>query len=236
MDCQEFCRLILRNLDRLEKSSYYFVLRRNMKSLNPRHRHTKSGQITVALYRISQAIHHLLRRRAEQTNLSAAQVQALLFLKHTRSTAHTIGGVAKGLALAYATTSAMADALERKGLVERQTLERDRRTIALRLTPQGEVTSSLLEDVLDQIEHIIENLPVDEQEVLQRVIQKIVFHLSQNGHIQLYDMCWHCQFFRRNAHPEDPARPHHCTFIDAPLAEADTYFDCPDFQPQAERR
>lgn len=68
-----------------------------MKALNPHYRQSLRGLLAVALYRISQAIQYLLRRRAEQESLSAAQVQALLFLKHSHSSAHTMGGLAKGL-------------------------------------------------------------------------------------------------------------------------------------------
>lgn len=201
------------------------------KALNPRYRHSFSGQIAVALYRVAQAVQHLVRRRAEETHLSTAQVQALLFLRTSRPSAHTIGGVAKGIGLAYPTTSAMVDALERKGLVERQPLASDRRSVALRLTPQGKTQSEALEDLLDEVEKAIQTLSESEQAALQRSLQQIIHRLNQAGYIHLHDMCWHCQFFRQNAHPEDPRGPHHCAFINAPLAEQDTYLDCPDFQP-----
>lgn len=83
-----------------------------MKALNLHYRQSPSGQLAVARYCISQAIQYLLRHCAEPENLSAAQVQALLFLKHSRSSAHTMGGLAKGMALSYPTISAMVDALE----------------------------------------------------------------------------------------------------------------------------
>lgn len=207
-----------------------------MRALNPRYRQSPSGKIAVALYRVAQAVQHLIRYRAEQEDLSAAQVQALLFLNTSRSSAHTIGGLAKGIALTYPTTSAMVDALERKGLVERHPLESDRRTVTLRLTPHGKAKSTDLEDLLDEVEQAIQNLPQAEQASLHRALQQIIAHLNQAGYIHLHDMCWHCQFFRYNVHPEDPRGAHHCAFMDAPLAEQDTYFDCPDFKPQEERR
>ena len=207
-----------------------------MKALNPRYRHSPAGQLAVALYRISQAIQYLLRQRAEQESLSAAQVQALLFLKHSRTSAHTMGGLAKGIALAYPTISAMVDALERKGLVRRQVLESDRRTITLRLTPEGEKLSGDLENLLDEIEQAIQALPQAQQEALNQAARQIIYRLNAAGYIHLHEMCWHCQFFRQNAHPDDPHGPHHCAFMDAPLAEADTYLDCPDFHPDPERR
>lgn len=202
-----------------------------MRALNPRYRHSPSGQIAVALYRIAQAIHSLLRHRAAKEDLSAAQVQALVFLHTTRPSAQTIGGLAEGIGLAYLTVSAMVDALERKELVERHPLESDRRTITLRLTSQGKTKSVSLENLLDEVEQTIQSLPSTEQAALQRALQHIIARLNEAGYIHPYDMCWHCQFFQQNAHPDNPRGPHHCAFVDAPLTEPDTYLDCPDFQP-----
>ncbi len=202
-----------------------------MKSLNPRHRHTLSGQVTIALYRITQAIEYLLRDRGKRAQLSPAQIQALLFLKHARSTAHTVSGLAGRLGVTLATTSGVVDALESKQLLRREQMEEDQRVVRLLLTPEGERKAAELEDVLDEVEAAIASLPEDEQAVLKRATQAIVRRLQLAGYVKVYDMCWNCQFFRRDAHPHDPRGPHHCAFIDAPLPEAETYCDCPDFVP-----
>lgn len=203
-----------------------------MKPFDPRHRaETPSGALTIAFYRIAQAIEHMLRRRGEATQLSPAQVQTLLFLKFARPGVHTIGGLAQRLMSTYATASGVADALERKGLVKRAPLAEDRRTITLSLTAKGKRQAEALEDVLDEIEAAIAALSPEEQNALLRATQTIVRRLQEAGHVSVYEMCWHCQFFRRNAHPDDPRGPHHCAFVDAPLPEADTYLECPDFVP-----
>lgn len=200
-----------------------------MRSLNPRNRTTPAGAIAVALYRIGQAIDRLWRRRGEAEQLSPAQMQALLFLRHGRPAARTIGGLAQQLAATYATTSGVVDALERKGLAERRLLDEDRRVVGMALTASGERQAEALEDLLDDIEDAIAALPEADQEAMLRATQAIVRRLQMSGHVHVYEMCWGCQFFRRDAHPEDPRGPHHCAFVDAPLAEPDTYFECPDF-------
>lgn len=43
--------------------------------------------------------------------------------------------------------------------------------------------------------------------------------LQQTGHIRVYETCWNCQFFRKDTHSDEPRGCHHCTFVDAPLAE-----------------
>lgn len=190
-----------------------------------------AGAAAIALYRISQAIGHMLRRRGEQEGLSPAQIQALLFLRFVRPGARTIGGLAQRLAATYATTSGVTDALERKRLIERQRHPDDARSVMLELTEEGRRRADALEDVLDEIEEAVAALPEDEQQVLLRAAQAIVGRLQQAGHVQIYEMCWGCQFFRRDAHPDDPRGPHHCAFVDAPLAEPNTYRECPDFIP-----
>jgi hypothetical protein len=101
----------------------------------------------------------------------------------------------------------------------------------LTLTTQGEHEAILLEDVLDEIQHVVAALPDHDQEVLIQTTQSIIRHLQERGYVKVYEMCWGCQFFRRNAHPDDPRGPHHCAYVDAPLPEQHTYFECPDFTP-----
>ncbi len=201
------------------------------RAVNPRQRNTLPGQIAVALYRISQAVGRILRERGKQAGLSPAQVESLLFLKHARPQARTIGGLAERLGVSYATSSGVADALENKRLVRRAPLPDDQRVVSLRLTSEGTTQADRLEDLLDEIESAIDSLPDKDQAALRRATQAIVYRLQQAGYVKVYEMCWNCQFFRKNAHPDDPAGRHHCAFMDAPLPEEDTCFECPDFQP-----
>jgi hypothetical protein len=85
--------------------------------------------------------------------------------------------------------------------------------------------------VLGDLEEAIAQLPEREQEALLHATQAIVRKLQDKGHVRVYEMCWNCQFFRYNAHPQDARGPHHCAFVDAPLPEPDTYRECPDFVP-----
>lgn len=192
------------------------------------------GAITIALHRIAQAMGRMLRLRGETEGLSPAQIQALLFLRYARPGVRTIGGLAQRLAVSYATASGIADALERKGLLRRRPLESDRRTVTLHLTRKGLARAGNLEDVLDEIEAAVASLPAAEQRALLRATQAIVGRLQAAGFVHVYEMCWGCQFFRRDAHPDDPRGPHHCAFVDAPLAEPDTFLECPDFIPVSE--
>lgn len=202
-----------------------------MKPFNPKHRDTSSGQIVIAFYRIAQAIDLLFRNHAKKMRLSPAQIHALLFLKYARRGVRTIGGLAQRLGTSYATSSGVVDALESKQLVQRIPLPEDQRVVTLQMTSKGERKVKDLEDVLDELENAVNAISQTEQEALLHATQSIVRHLYQAGFIHIYEMCWNCQFFRRNAHPKHPLGPHHCAFMDAPLAEADSNLECPDFIP-----
>ncbi len=203
-----------------------------MSSFDPRYRQENiPGNITIALYRISQAIGILLRRKGLAHGLSPTQVQALLFLAYSRPGVRTIGGLAQRLGCTLATASGVADVLERKGLAYREPLPEHRRTITLHLTSQGEALIHELDHVLDELEESIRTLSPADQESMLHAMQQIVRRLAGAGHVVIYEMCWSCGFFRPNAHPADPAGPHHCAFMDAPLPEENTYTECPDFVP-----
>jgi len=205
-----------------------------MSILNPRDRQSTSGQISIALYRITQAIERLFRERGKESHLSPAQIQSLLFLKYARPGVRTIGGLADRLGVTYATSSGVADALERKRLIQRSPLPEDQRVITVRLTPAGQSQIENLENILDEVEGALNTLPKSDQETLLRALRIVVRHLQEAGYVKVYEMCWGCQFFQREAHPEDPRGPHHCTFVDAPLPEPHTYLECPDFTPVQE--
>ncbi len=205
-----------------------------MSPFNPRQRNTPGGQITIALYRITQAIDALLRERGKPMRLSPTQIATLLFLKYARPGVRTIGGLANRLQATYATASGVADALEQKRLIQRAPSPEDQRVITIALTPQGDRAAETLEDVLDLLEGAVNALPEGEQAALRRAAQSIVRRLQQAGYVRVYEMCWGCQFFRKDAHPDDPRGPHHCAFMDAPLPEANTYLECPDFVPMGQ--
>jgi len=202
-----------------------------MSPFNPKHRNTPGGQISIALYRITQAIDLLLRERGKALHLSPAQIQALLFLKYARPGVRTIGGLANRLGVTYASSSGVADALERKRLIQRAPLPEDQRVITLGLTSKGKNKTEILEDVLDEIESAVNALPDAERAALLRATQAIVRRLQNAGYVKVYEMCWRCQFFQKDAHSDDPRGPHHCAFMDAPLPEPNTYLECPDFVP-----
>ena len=52
--------------------------------------------------------------------------------------------------------------------------------------------------------------------------------IKVDGRIVPQRLCVTCLHFRPNAHPGDPAGPHHCAYVDAALSETDLRIDCPE--------
>ena len=204
-----------------------------MALFDPRTRQAnRSAAIGLALYRVTQAITILLRQAGQAHGLSPAQVQALTFLAYGRPGVRTVSGLAQRLRCTLATASGIASALERKGLLCRR--QGRGRTVFLDLTPEGQRRVRQLEDALSDLEAVVDSLPEDAQGTLHTALQTIVRRLAERGLVVVYEMCWECAFFRPHAHPDNPEAPHHCAFMDAPLPEADTYTECPDFVPREE--
>ncbi|MFN3285195.1 MAG: MarR family winged helix-turn-helix transcriptional regulator [bacterium] len=189
------------------------------------------GHTAVALYRISQALSILFRERSEALGLTSPQAQALLFLRYARPDLHTLTGLAQRLLCTPANANGVVDALERKGLLRRERGEGVRGRKRLRLTRNGEAAAESLDSALADLERWIRELPEEDQLGLLRATEALVRRFVEAGYVRVYEMCWSCNFFRADAHPEDPRGPHHCAFADVPLPDPITYTECPDHVP-----
>jgi IS1 family transposase len=65
-----------------------------------------------------------------------------------------------------------------------------------------------------------------------RLLLELIAGLQRHGAISVARMCVTCRFFRRDAHP-NPARPHHCALVDAPLSSGELRVDCAEHEPRA---
>ena len=80
----------------------------------------------------------------------------------------------------------------------------------------------------------LDDLPEPERRALRAALVRIVERLIEDGLVARARMCTTCAYFERGIHP-DAGAPHHCRFVDRPLADADLRLDCPDHVPAGER-
>ena len=192
------------------------------------------ADLAMALFRVSQALNLMVRDAAGAQGLSPAQASALIFLRRGRPGVRNITGVAQRLGTTLATASGVVDALAAKGLVEKSRSAADNRVVRLALTSAGSEQAAQLEEMLEPLREVLAGLGPDEQRRLRELLARVINGLVARGIIRPYLICWQCRFFRPFAHPDNPAGPHHCAFMDAPLPAEHTYFECPDAEPVSE--
>lgn len=201
-------------------------------AFDPRRReHDLPADLAMALFRVSQALNLMVRDAAGAQGLSPAQASALIFLRRGRPGVRNITGVAQRLGTTLATASGVVDALAAKGLVEKSRSAADNRVVRLALTSAGADRAVRLEQMLEPLREVLAGLAPEDQRELQRLLAAVIAGLVGRGIIRPYLICWQCRFFRPFAHPANPAGPHHCAFMDAPLPDDHTYFECPDAEP-----
>lgn len=195
-----------------------------------------SRRVTSGLTRIGLAVRSRSWRGAEAEGVTPTQAQALAVL-HDASGGMRLAALAAQLGVSAPTMSARVDALIAKGLVEKTTGP-DRRSIGLRLTPQGEAVIDRAAERPDPLADAVAALGPEEQAGLLRSLVTLIRTLQVQGDIAPQRMCVTCRHFRPFAHP-DPQLPHHCAYVDAPFGDRHLRLSCaeqedaPDAQQQA---
>ncbi|HEX6119438.1 MAG TPA: MarR family winged helix-turn-helix transcriptional regulator, partial [Dongiaceae bacterium] len=141
------------------------------------------------------------------------------------------GDAADALGITPQTASVAIAALAAKGLVVKAPDASDRRAASLKLTRQGEVAARVAAQWPDFLLDAVRELDAEERTLFLRILIKLIRRLQVDRQIVPQRLCVTCVHFRPNAHPHDPAGPHHCAFVDAPLAETDLRLDCGDHSP-----
>ncbi|HXF71574.1 MAG TPA: MarR family winged helix-turn-helix transcriptional regulator [Actinomycetota bacterium] len=190
------------------------------------------ARLVTGLAKIGLALKHGARREAGARGLSPTQAEILVLLRRPGGPG-TPGEVAQELGVGLPTVSEALSPLVAKGLVRKGRSSTDGRSVRLALTAEGQAEAERLAGWPDFLLEGVAALSAEEQAVLLRAVVKLVRSLQEQGRISVARMCPTCRFFRPNAHPDDPERPHHCAFVDAPFGERSIRIDCPDHVPAA---
>lgn len=114
---------------------------------------------------------HVRAQRALLASHSASVTQCTILTELGRAQPMMLAELARRLRLDKSWTSRAIDQLVGDGLVEKTSGERDRRTIALALTPAGEAHHRRLESLLDgQVARIISRVPKAERAGVARAL------------------------------------------------------------------
>jgi DNA-binding MarR family transcriptional regulator len=185
-------------------------------------------RVTIGLAKIGIALKQQAWAEAGGRGLTPTQGQVLALLRANPGGLR-LRDLAEQLGVTAPTASDSVTALHRKGLVSKEATTGDGRGVVVLLTPTGIGEAAAAATWPDFLLEAVGELSAAEQATFLRALVAMIRTLQQKGRIPVARMCVSCRFFRPFQH-DDPARPHHCAFVDAPFGDGELRLDCPDFQ------
>jgi DNA-binding MarR family transcriptional regulator len=183
-------------------------------------------RVTTGLAKVGIALKQQAWAEAGGRGLTPTQGQVLALLRANPGGLR-MGALARQLGVTQPTASDSVAALQRKGLVAKGPLADDGRAVVVRLTPAGVRDAAAAAAWPDFLLEAVGELSDAEQAIFLRALVTMIRTLQEKGRIPVARMCVSCRFFRPFRH-DDPARPHHCAFVDAPFGDGELRLDCPD--------
>jgi DNA-binding MarR family transcriptional regulator len=183
-------------------------------------------RVTTGLAKVGMALKQQAWAEAGGRGLTPTQGQVLALLR-ANPDGLRVGALARQLGVTEPTASDSVAALQRKGLVAKAPLAGDGRAVVVRLTPAGVREAAATAAWPDFLLEAVGELSAAEQAGFLRGLVTMIATLQQRGRIPVARMCVSCRFFRPFRH-DDPVRPHHCAFVDAPFGDGELRLDCPD--------
>ncbi|MEF2247169.1 MarR family transcriptional regulator [Paenibacillus sp. IITD108] len=197
---------------------------------NSQHRdNSRSARISMALFRMSQAIKKLTQAESDALGLSPAQIQALLFASHTRNDAATVGNFAKAIGASHVTAVKIMNGLVGKGLVAKVQKADDRRVTLLELTSKGEEVAYQLQHWGQSLETELQQISEEALAHLELGLGAIISAMQGRGHLIVSEPCLGCIHFMPNA--EDSDNPHYCKLVQKYISHEASLKECPEHTP-----
>jgi DNA-binding MarR family transcriptional regulator len=184
-------------------------------------------RVTTGLAKIGIALKQQAWAEAGGRGLTPTQGQVLALLR-ANPDGLRLRALAEQLGVTAATTSDSVTALHRKGLVTKEPTVGDGRGVVVLLTQGGRREAAATAAWPDFLLEAVGELSTAEQAAFLRALVAMIRTLQDKGRIPVARMCVSCRFFRPYQH-DDPARPHHCAFVDAPFGDGALRLDCPDY-------
>lgn len=188
--------------------------------------------VVTGLAKLGLALRHESWRRRGLSGLTPTQAEILVLLRAAGGQGARLAELADGLGVTRATASDSLRVLHEKGLVSKARDPGDARALAVTLTERGRAEAEREAAWPDLFLEAAGALSDEEQGVFLRGLVAMIRSLQEQGRIPVSRMCVTCAFFRPDAH-DDPDRPHHCAFVDAPFGDRQLRLDCDDYRRSA---
>jgi DNA-binding MarR family transcriptional regulator len=178
------------------------------------------------LDRFASAMRADIRRSVASRGLNPAQ-DAILRLLLARPAGLRVRDLAGHLGVRQPTVTDSVIALERKGLVRRQSDPADARATIVKVT--SDAVAQPAAAVPSLAAAALADLTEVEQVSLLKMLIKLIRSLQLRQAIPPQRLCVTCKYFRPNVHP-GAAEPHHCAFVDAPFGNRALRLDCAEHE------
>ena len=197
--------------------------------LNPTPAEPVITQVVAGLERIGLAMKSRTWRREGRSGLGPLQRQVLAALQSRPKHVAQVSQIAEELAVRLPTASEAVATLERKRLVRRRRSKGDGRVVTVELSTKGLRACSGNPHKPGALVTATATLSPREQAAMLTALIKLIKSLQDQGEISVARMCVSCRYFRPNQY-DDPAKPHHCDYVNAPLGDMTLRVNCPEHE------
>ena len=182
-------------------------------------------RVTIGLAKIGIALKQQAWAEAGGRGLTPTQGQVLALLRAAPEACDCASWRKVSSASPPHSTDSVA-ALQRKGLVAAKPSAGDGRGVVVVMTPAGSREAAAAAAWPDSYWRRSASSTA-EQATFLRALVAMIRTLQAKGRIPVARMCVSCRFFQPFRH-DNPARPHHCAFVDAAFGDGELRPDCPD--------
>jgi len=164
--------------------------------------------------------------------MKPAQWEALRFLSKANRLSRNPGSLAEFLSSTRGTVSQTLIALEKKGLIIRESNPMDKRGRSLALTESGQAAIDRhpiqhLEKALSAIENGAE---------VARELKGVMATLAKQRDMAVFGICGECAHLQKAKGEKKEDEPHHCLWSNTPLTDLNLALICREFASVEESR
>ncbi len=182
----------------------------------------------LAIANLVERISHLSRSEEQLGGLYPAQWAVLRYLAQANRFSRTPMAITRYLGTTRGTISQTLNALERKGFVERQANERDKRSVNAILTAAGR--EKLNHDPILQLAAAVDTALRSETKQARELLEKLLGQLIADHGGRPFGQCKACRYFRKHQGSSGD-EPHHCSLLGVDLSKDDSDDICVEQEP-----
>jgi DNA-binding MarR family transcriptional regulator len=197
--------------------------------LNPKMPESMTTQVVAGLEKIGLVMKSRTWRREGRSGLGPLQRQVLAVLQSQPQHLAQVSQIAQELAVRLPTASEAVATLERKRLVRRRRSKSDGRVVTVELSAKGLRACEGSPNKPGALVSATATLSTREQASMLTALIKLIRALQDQGEISVARMCVSCRYFQPNRY-DDPAQPHHCDYVNAPLGDGTLRLNCREYE------